>query len=116
MPSASAQRMQRSFRVTGDMLGAGRLFFRVGDSPDGVRAVIGHHQRSIPRDCDTHGASPQISVGSHKASQEILVFAGGVAILHRHQDNFISCAHGAVPRTVFGGEEMPCMFGNCLPS
>ena len=39
-----------------------------------------------------------------KPDEEVLVFAGRLAVLHRHADDLVAGAAGPVPRAVLGGE------------
>ncbi len=67
------------------MRASGRIFdvllAGVADMPDGVGAVVGDEERSIPGDGDADGAAPDIAVRSGEAGEEVLVFAGGMAVL-----------------------------------
>src|ERR1700729_815333 len=91
------------------------LFPSVCDAPDGIRSVVRHQQRSVGRHGHSHRPPPNFAVVEHKASQEILIVAAGMACLvERNANHFIARARGTVPGTVLGGENVALIFGREL--
>ena len=59
-------------------------------------------------------AGPRQCRREREASEEILVFAGGMAVLHGQADDFVAAALGAVPGAVLGGEAVALELGGEL--
>ena len=96
-----------------------RLLSRVADPPDAIAAVVGDQQRAVRRDRDADRAAPDVPVVDDEAGHEVLVFAAGVAgLVQRDANQLVADADRAVPRAVFGGEDVALDIppGNCLPS
>src|SRR5579863_2719555 len=53
----------------------------VADSPDGIRSVVGHEQRSVLAHGHAYRPSPYLVVSDGEAGQKVLVFTGGMAVL-----------------------------------
>src|SRR5712671_2736167 len=84
------------------------------DAPDRAVAVLAHQQCAVLRDGDADRAGPNSSIADHEAGQEILVFAGGLAVLQEYPDDFVAGPLGAVPRAVEGREDVAAIFGGKL--
>src|SRR5580704_14522737 len=92
-----------------------RVAARIADAPDGIRSVIGYEERSIGSNGDADWASPDVAVVHHEPGDEIFVLATGAAgLVHGHTDHFVTGADGAVPRAVFGGEDIAAILGRKL--
>ncbi len=72
--------------------------------PDGAAAVVGYVEAAVGAYGYAYGAAPDLAVGGYEAGEEVVVFAGGVAVLHGDDDDFVAGAVGAVPAAVLGGE------------
>src|SRR5580704_17176895 len=84
---------------------------RVDDAPDGFRAVIGDKQRAILGNRDAHGASPNVAIVHDEARHEIFVFAACVtSLMQGHANDLIAHADRAIPRAVFGSEDVALVF------
>src|SRR6266478_5950974 len=71
---------------------------RVTDAPDGVRAVIGYHQRSVLSHRDADRPPPHVSVVDRKSGDKVFILAAGPGCLvQRYADHLISGAHRSVP-------------------
>lgn len=53
----------------------------VADSPNGPRAVVGHHQRSIRGNCHAYGPAPHVFVVNNETGHEVFVFSAGTSSL-----------------------------------
>ena len=74
--------------------------------PDGARTVIGHEQGAVAALRDAYRPAPDLAVGGDEAGEEVLVFAGGVAVVHGEADDFIAGSLRPVPGAVLGGESV----------
>src|ERR1039458_4942215 len=79
--------------------------------PDGLGAVVGAEEGSVVSLGYANRAAPYGAVRQHESSQEVFVFAGGVAIMHGQTNNFITGALGSVPGAVLGGESVAFELG-----
>src|SRR5271165_2014600 len=86
----------------------------VGDAPDRAAAVFADEERAVPSNGDAHRAGPDISVADHEAGQEILVFAGRLAVVQQSTDYLVPSPLGAVPGAVKGGEDVAAVVGRKL--
>ncbi len=80
------------------------LLAYVGDVPDGAAAVVGYVEAAVVAYGDAYGAAPDLAFGGYEAGEEVVVFAGGLAVLHGDDNDFVAGTVGAVPAAVFGGE------------
>src|SRR5690242_16667385 len=66
------------------------------NSPDRAMRVFAKEQAAIF--CDRHPdrSPPDISLGRHEASHEILVFASRFTVIERHSHNLVSGAPAAI--------------------
>ena len=62
-------------------------------------------------DRDAHRAAPDLAVGGNEAGQEVVVLAGGVAVVHRDDDDLVAGAVLAVPAAMLGGEGIAVIAG-----
>src|SRR5580704_13887614 len=89
-----------------------KLLARIAYPPDRVRAVVAHQQRSIGRDRDTHGTSPNLAVGRYEPGQKVFVLSRGMTgLMQRHADHFIPGARRLVPRSVRGRKKVSLVLG-----
>src|SRR5215469_1259830 len=82
--------------------------------PQGFRAVVGHHERTILRHGYANGTSPNLSISGDKARQKILILSPGAAVVYRNIDHFIACANAAVPGSVLSREYISVILGRKL--
>ena len=83
----------------------------VTDSPDGFRAVIGDKQRAILGNSDAHRASPNVAIVHDESRHEIFVFASCVtSLMQGHANDLIAHADRAIPRAMFGSEDVALVF------
>src|SRR5712692_1061061 len=82
----------------------------VADTPNGIGAVIRHHQRTLLGDSDSNGSAPDLPLRRHETGEKVLVFPACAAVLQRHANYFVPCAHGPVPRAMLRGEDISPIF------
>src|ERR1700722_7388911 len=87
------------------------LLAGVGDAPDAARAVVGDVEGAVVADGDAYGTAPDLAVGGDEAGEEVLVLAGGLAVLHGDADELVAATVGAVPGAVLGGEAVAVVLG-----
>src|SRR6185437_1853614 len=80
------------------------LLAGVDDVPHAARAVIGDEERAVRCDRDTNGTAPDLAVFGDKAIEEVVILAGGMAVLHGDEDDIVAGAVLAVPGAMLGGE------------
>ena len=56
------------------------------------------------RDRDAYRPTPDLAIGGDEAGEEVVVLAGGVAVVHGDADDLVAGAVLAVPAAVLGGE------------
>src|SRR5262249_43955295 len=76
----------------------------VGDAPHRAVAVFCDEQRAVVGDRHADWTTPDAPVVYDEARQEIVILAGGHAVIHAHADDFVACAGSAVPRAVERGK------------
>ena len=69
----------------------------VCNPPDGAAGVLRDEQCAVMCYGDANGPSPHIGIIDHKPGDEILVFAGGYAVLEANADHLVTGAFGPVP-------------------
>ncbi len=83
--------------------------------PDGAAAVVGDVEAAVVAYGDADGPAPDLAVGGDEAGEEVVVLAGGVAVFHGDEDDFVAGAVGAVPGAVLGGEGIAVVGGGKAP-
>src|SRR5271168_1245053 len=79
----------------------------VADSPDRVRTVVAHQQRTIRSHGYTYGTSPDVAIRQYEAGEEVFILTAGMSgLMQRHADHLIAHTHCLVPGTVLGGENV----------
>ena len=95
------------------------LLSGIAHSPDGIRSIVGHHQRTVGSHRNANRAAPRVAVGKDEAGQEIFIFAGGVAgLMQRNPDHFVAGARRPCSRSHVRRRKCrrDIRLGNCLPS
>src|SRR6266702_7087475 len=87
---------------------------RMRDPPYRAVAVFGEDERAVLHLGDADRAAPDRGIIDHEADDEILVLAGGHAVLHDPADDLVAGALGPVPGPVLGGEDAALVFGREL--
>src|ERR1700729_3405495 len=87
------------------------LFGDVRYAPDTARAVICHVESAIVTHGYSYRSTPDMSICSDESGKEILVLAGGFAVLHGNPDNLVASAICTVPGSVLGCETVAVVFG-----
>src|SRR3989441_1850737 len=82
----------------------------VADTPNGIGAVIRHHQRTVLGDSDSNGSAPDPPLRRHETGEKVLVFPACAAVLQRHANYLVPCAHSPVPRAMLRGEDISPIF------
>src|SRR4051812_3921624 len=72
----------------------------IGHPPDCPGAIVRDQERAVLGDRDAHRAAPDVSILRDESDQEILIFAGRLAVLHRDADHLVAGPPGAVPGTM----------------
>src|SRR5271168_2782807 len=80
------------------------LLAGVADAPDAAGAVVGDVEGAVVADGDADGTAPDLAVSGDEAGEEVLVLAGGLAVLHGDADELVAATVGAVPGAVLGRE------------
>src|SRR6185437_14616434 len=99
-PATARQRTCEALELIGEAPFAGVASMFVGNAINGVVAVLSQQQRAVGRDHVTDRPAPGIAIVGDESDQEVLVFAGGHAVLHAHAHDFVPRAEGAVPGAV----------------
>src|SRR5580693_6228334 len=86
----------------------------IGYPPYGTAGIFRNQQCPVLVDGDADRAAPDLRIIDHEAGGEILVFARRRAVLHRHADDLVAGAFGAIPRAVLGGENIAAVLGREL--
>src|SRR6185312_2402006 len=68
-----------------------------GNAPDRVVAVFADQDRAVAVDSNPDRPAPHFGVGDDEAGQEILIFAGRLAVLQDDTDDFAARARRPVP-------------------
>src|SRR5579884_7666 len=94
------------------LFAAGRAAFRprVHHAPDRLRAVVGHHQRTVRSNRYSYWTAPHLAVFGNKTRYEVLVFALRPAILERYPDHLVSDPVRLVPGAVLRRENIAQIF------
>src|ERR1035441_2913316 len=90
------------------------LLTGIGHMPHGAAPVVGDEQRPVLSDRDPHRAAPDLAVGSDKAGQEVVVLAGGVAVVQGNVDHLVAGAVLAVPAAMLRGKGVASVAGGKL--
>jgi hypothetical protein len=77
-----------------------------GHTPEGVGRVVRDHERTVVRDGDPDGPSPNMLVVNHKARQEVLILARRHAVFKAHANDVVAGAVAAVPGAVHRNESI----------
>src|SRR5205807_6680475 len=82
----------------------------VADTPNGIGAVIRHHQRTVLSDGDSNGSAPDLPLRRHETGEKVLVFSACSTVLQWHANYLVPCAHSPVPRAMLRGEDISPIF------
>src|ERR1035441_10100510 len=82
------------------------LLTGVGHMPHRAASVVGDKQRAVIRHRDTNRTPPHLTICCNKAGKEVVVLAGGFAVLHRDVDHLIARAVLAIPTPMLGGKRV----------
>src|SRR5437879_10775037 len=83
----------------------------VAHPPDRIGGVVAEHQGSVRRFRDSDRPSPYVAVVHDEPGYEVLVLAFRVsAAIDRHPDHLVAGPDRAVPRPMFGGEDVAAIF------
>src|SRR6266436_6839527 len=82
--------------------------------PDGTVRVVGHEQRAVMANRDTHGATPYVAVTGDKSGHEIVVFTGRLAVTHDDAYHVVAGAFRSVPGAMLGGKCVAAIVGREL--
>src|SRR5580658_8899709 len=89
---------------------AGTPALLVRHAPDGIGAVVGNVERSFAANCYADWTAPNFAVLCYEAGEEIVVLAGCFTVWRGNENYFVASPLGAIPRAVFGGENVATKF------
>jgi hypothetical protein len=77
-----------------------RLLANPSDAPNGAASVVGDEEGAVIADGDANGLAPKPAILCYETTYEVIVFATGVAIAHRGENDLVAGVFGTVPSSI----------------